>query len=160
MQLLEIALNQLTAEHRVQVATAHGIVPNLLHMVSNEARGIDRSRRVTDLCYDAELGKRSKVSLFPAPKIDRRLTFGSWSEQEEDSQDRSRWFVMVMSGKTSADASERSPSTPFGNVDRDDRTLPCRANKVVVSSPNILIYWVPFVQHINTRCLLSFQNHT
>jgi len=34
MRLVEIALNGLTPEQRVQVAAAYGIVPNLLHMVS------------------------------------------------------------------------------------------------------------------------------
>jgi hypothetical protein len=37
LELLEIALNSVTAEHRSQVATAHGVVPNLLHMVRMEA---------------------------------------------------------------------------------------------------------------------------
>jgi len=34
MRLVEMALNGLTVEQKVQVAIAHGIVPNLLHMVS------------------------------------------------------------------------------------------------------------------------------
>ena len=33
LELLEIALNAVTAEQRCQVANSHGIVPNLLHMV-------------------------------------------------------------------------------------------------------------------------------
>jgi hypothetical protein len=34
LELLEIALDSVTAEHRCQVANSHGITPNLLHMVS------------------------------------------------------------------------------------------------------------------------------
>jgi transposase-like protein len=64
LELLEIALNSVTAEHRSQVATAHGVVPNLLHMVRMEAQKSQLVNfRKADPFPLTELGKCPEVRM-------------------------------------------------------------------------------------------------